>query len=286
MQQNYFVGERKTRAVEGEGAGTSGTWICTLDACGKSFHHTATADGKPFFQAVGGYDPHLKALKEVAFYADGSTATLVYRNPLSMMQGNLWASFSRAPWNESPRMANVRPLTSWSTLSSRTNLCERYTSRVTPGRSSPELSLNEERSSMRVGPYRERDADTYAWWWNGYRDGGKKSREHPGGSSNASRSRPRRLPKMRTYRCGRLPCIAGRYRVSRFLTLGRVLLTSPRALCRLLPCPASFGLPAAHLMVTRMCHLKHVLGMGAGGNQSVCFCGGFCSFCVEATRTA
>ncbi len=89
MQQNYFAGQWKTTVIEGEGAGSTGTWTCEMDACGKSFHHTATADGKPFFQAVGGYDPQLKALKEVAFYVDGSTATLVYRNPLSTIQGSL-----------------------------------------------------------------------------------------------------------------------------------------------------------------------------------------------------
>lgn len=89
MQQNYFAGEWTTTGVEGEGAGTSGTWTCRLDSCGTSFHETATADGKPFFQSIGGYDPLLRGFKEVVFYADGSTATLLYRHPLKAIKGSL-----------------------------------------------------------------------------------------------------------------------------------------------------------------------------------------------------
>lgn len=89
MQQNYFAGEWTTKVIEGEGAGSTGTWICRLDSNGKSFHETATSDGKPFLHSIGGYDPQLKAFKEVVFYADGSTATLLYRHPLKTIQGSL-----------------------------------------------------------------------------------------------------------------------------------------------------------------------------------------------------
>ena len=89
MQQNYFCGEWTIKVLEGEGAGSTGTWSCKLDACGQSFHQTGTMDGKPFFQSIGGYDPQLRGLKEVAFCTDGSTATLLYRHPLKAIQGDL-----------------------------------------------------------------------------------------------------------------------------------------------------------------------------------------------------
>ncbi|MCL4852101.1 MAG: hypothetical protein KJZ78_12070, partial [Bryobacteraceae bacterium] len=89
MQQNYFAGEWNIEVIGGEGAGSTGTWTCRLDASGTSFHETATMNGKPFLHAIAGYDPHLNAFKEVAFYVDGSTATLIYRHPLKAIQGNL-----------------------------------------------------------------------------------------------------------------------------------------------------------------------------------------------------
>lgn len=89
MQQNYFAGEWITKGIEGEGAGTVGTWTCRLDSSGTSFLESATSDGKPFLHSIGGYDPILRAFKEVVFYADGSTATLLYRHPLKVIQGDL-----------------------------------------------------------------------------------------------------------------------------------------------------------------------------------------------------
>ena len=39
-------------------AGSTGTWICRLDSNGKSFHETATSDGKPFFTALAATIPN------------------------------------------------------------------------------------------------------------------------------------------------------------------------------------------------------------------------------------
>jgi hypothetical protein len=89
MQQNHFAGEWTTKVLEGEGAGSTGTYACRLDPSGKSFDETATSDGKVFFHAIGGYDPVHQALKEVVYYADGSTATLIYRHPQKLIQGSL-----------------------------------------------------------------------------------------------------------------------------------------------------------------------------------------------------
>ena len=69
--------------------GSNGTWTCRLDSAGRSFHEKGTMDGKDFLHAIGGYDPQTQSLKEVVFYADGSTATLLYRHPRKLIQGSL-----------------------------------------------------------------------------------------------------------------------------------------------------------------------------------------------------
>jgi hypothetical protein len=89
MQTNYFCGEWSIQGLEGDGVGSNGTWICRLDSTGRSFHEKGTMDGKDFLQAIGGYDPETQSLKEVVFYADGSTATLLYRHPRKLIQGSL-----------------------------------------------------------------------------------------------------------------------------------------------------------------------------------------------------
>lgn len=89
MQKNYFCGTWNITALEGDAVGSNGTWACRLDASGKSFHETGTMDGKDSLHAIAGYDPQTKSLKEVVFYADGATATLLYRHPRKLIQGNL-----------------------------------------------------------------------------------------------------------------------------------------------------------------------------------------------------
>jgi hypothetical protein len=89
MQCNYFVGEWTTEVIEGRDAGKTGTWTCRLDETGKAFVETATMDGKPFNQAIGGFDPYEQGMKEMVFFSDGSTATLLYRHPLETLRGSL-----------------------------------------------------------------------------------------------------------------------------------------------------------------------------------------------------
>jgi len=89
MQTNYFCGEWSIKALKGDSVGSNGTWTCRLDSTGRSFHEKGTMDGKDFLHAIGGYDPQSQSLKEVVFYADGSTATLLYRHPRELIHGSL-----------------------------------------------------------------------------------------------------------------------------------------------------------------------------------------------------